>query len=352
MGTLTVAVTGATGLLGRFVVRALLDLGVEVRAWLRESSDPGPLSELLGGLQRPALQIWRSALTNSTTAAKILDGCDVLLHAAGALRGPPSVLFWHNVRPIPSLMRSAGLARLQRFVLVGSLGALHAERLDSHVVVDEAIPLDPEPYRRDPYTYSKIMQELVARTEGTRAGVPLVVTRPGVIFGPGRGALSSRIGLQLGEVLLWMSGSARLPYTYVENCARAVAAAAVRPGVEHRTFHIVDDQLPTAREIFDAYRDRGHALRTIRLPSLFVPALARAYEMGARFSKGQLPPVLDSYRAASHWKPLRYSNRSAREHLDWTPEVGIAEALERSIPRLHTYASTLRLEPSLGSATK
>jgi nucleoside-diphosphate-sugar epimerase len=328
-----VAVTGATGLLGRYLVRELVQSGAEVRAWLRETSNERSLASVLTGLSRPSLALHRGSLADPIFAAKVLEGCDVLFHVAGALDGPAATLFWHNVRPMQGILEAAARATVNRFVLVSSIAVYSADALRPHSLVDESLPIDVEPHRRDPYTFSKVIQEQIATREARRLGLPLVVVRPGVIFGPGRGALSSRIGLRIGPLLLWLSGEADLPYTYAENCAAAVASAGLTVGVEGAAFNVVDDQLPTARCVLQAYRAHGHRIRTVQVPPVLVPGLIQLYDVGARHSRGQLPRVLTRYRSASHWKPMRYSNRHAHERLGWQPRVGLAEALDRSIPQ-------------------
>src|SRR6185503_410371 len=93
------------------------------------------------------------------------------------------------------LIAAAAEAGAERFVLVSSLAVCDTQGLRRRAVVDEALPLESQPQLRDPYTYSKVQQEIMARTECARLGLPLVIVRPGVIYGPGRGCLSARVGL-------------------------------------------------------------------------------------------------------------------------------------------------------------
>jgi UDP-glucose 4-epimerase len=69
-----VAVTGAGGYVGRFVVADLLARGVAVRAWARAGTDrsgfPGPVAWVEGGLREPA------------SATALLEGADALVHCA------------------------------------------------------------------------------------------------------------------------------------------------------------------------------------------------------------------------------------------------------------------------------
>ena len=67
-----------------------------------------------------------------------------------------------------------------------------------------------------------------AATAATSHSLPLVVIRPGVIFGPGRSCLSDRVGPRLGRLLALIDPDRPLPYTFVTNCASAVVGGRAR----------------------------------------------------------------------------------------------------------------------------
>ena len=192
--------------------------------------------------------------------------------------------------------------------------------------MDETCPLDPEPHRRDPYTYSKVEQERVAWQAYREGQISLTVVRPGVIYGPGRGCLSGRVGLQINGVLVKM-GNQRLPYTFVDNCAQAVLLAGTAAGAVGQAFNVVDDDSPTGSQLLAEYRRRGGRLRVVRVPGPAIRPLSWACERYHRWSRGQLPAVLTPYKSAAQWKPMRYSNAKAKAALGWVPRVGFGQGL-------------------------
>ena len=127
--------------------------------------------------------------------------------------------------------------------------------------LDEGCPLDPAPQHRDPYAFSKIVQEQICWKARTDWNLPLVVVRPGMIYGPGRDFLSARVGLKVGPLMVRLGGSQRLPYTFVDNCAEAVMLAGTQEGIEGESFNIVDDDLPTGRELIRERRRHGARFR-------------------------------------------------------------------------------------------
>jgi nucleoside-diphosphate-sugar epimerase len=252
---------------------------------------------------------------------------------AAQLTGSPSVLFAVNVVGTRLLIRACVQHSVKRLLLVSSLSVYAAQSLPRGGLLDERCPLDPEPHLRDAYTFSKIEQERVAWAAQQAGTLPVVVLRPGVLFGPGRPLLGGRLGIRVGPLFVRMGGRRAVPYVYVDNCAEAVALAVDAPGVDGHALNIVDDNLPTANDLF-SLSCRVSRVRSVMVPRWAVQPLARAYARYADRSGGQLPRVLTPYRAAAQWNTLQYPNAQAKHALGWRPSVSLAEALSRTTAAL------------------
>ncbi|REJ92392.1 MAG: NAD-dependent epimerase/dehydratase family protein [Planctomycetota bacterium] len=323
-------VTGATGFLGKRLVQSLCREGVSVRCVVRRSSNVGGLRDFLGDDWRK-VDVARTELTDFSACVDALSGADVVYHAAAGLTGSTSTLFLNTVIPTRVLMDAALEVEVRRFVLISSLGVYGTASLPSGSVLDESSPVEPEPHLRDPYTYSKVVQEQAAWEAWRERRLPLVVVRPGVIFGLERGVLSGRVGVQVGGRLIAMGGGQTLPYTFVENCADAIALAGMEPGLEGEVFNVIDDDPPTAARLLKMLRRAGRRPRTVRVPGALIGGFSGLYEWYHRYSRGQLPGVITRYRSASMWKKLRFTNEKARRQLRWRPEVAFDEAFRRSL---------------------
>jgi nucleoside-diphosphate-sugar epimerase len=176
---------------------------------------------------------------------------------------------------------------------------------------------------------AKLRQEAVLREAAARAGFPLVVVWPGVIYGPRGGALSARVGLALPGVFLHLGGENPLPLTYVENCAEAVAVAAESPEATAQPVNVVDDDLPTCAAYLARYRREVARLRVVRLPWAGLLGLAALVERYHAASKGQLPAVLTPYKARALWGGNRFGNERLKA-LGWRQPVPTEEGLART----------------------
>jgi nucleoside-diphosphate-sugar epimerase len=247
------------------------------------------------------------------------------------LTGSSAVLFLNTVIPTRSLIDACVRNDIRRFVLVSSLGVYGAASLKRRSLLDESCPIDPAPQRRDPYTYSKVVQEQVAWQAHHDRGLPLVVIRPGVIYGPGRGLISNRIGLSIGGMLFRIGGGRKLPYVYVDHCATAIRQAGLQPGIVGEAFNVLEDNLPTGRQVLKMYRRAGRNVRSLWLPQVAIGPLSSMYEAYSCWSEGQLPPVITRYRSDSIWKPLEFTNAKARTRLGWKPHLTFEETFRLSM---------------------
>jgi len=150
-----------------------------------------------------------------------------------------------------------------------------------------------------------------------------------VVYGPGKNAITGRVGLGTFGIFLHLGGSNPIPFTYVDNCAEAVALAGLKPGVENEVFNVVDDDPPTSRQFLRGYKKNVRSFRSIRLPHFVSYLLCWSWELYSRWSHGQLPPVYNRRTWHAYWKRTRYTNEKLKGRLGWTPKVSTSEGLER-----------------------
>lgn len=330
--SLNICVTGATGFLGRRLISTLVsdEAPLNIRCLVRPTSDTAELLSQVSSNSDARIEIARGDLSDQAFLDAQLEEIDVVFHLAAALGGSTSTMFLNTVVPTRRLIQAAITNQVQRFVLVSSLGVYGTADLRRGAVLDETTPIDAHPELRDPYSFSKVRQEQVAWQAREQFGLPLVVVRPGVIYGPGRSPITSRVGLPVGPLLIRMGGRHQLPYTFVDNCADAIKHAGLTTGTEGEVFNVVDDNLPTGNRILREARKTGKRVRAISIPNRAIGPLARIYETYSNWSQGQLPPVLTRYKSQAMWKPLRYTNAKARHILNWRPAISTEEGLRRT----------------------
>jgi nucleoside-diphosphate-sugar epimerase len=320
--------TGATGFLGRRVLRRLADLGIAVRALVRPGTPPDVFGALLEEFPNAHVEAFPASFSDQPAVRRALAGVRTVLHVAASKTGSAAAQVANTVIGSGQLYQASTEARVQRFVLVSSFGVMGASNLQRGAVVDERTPLDPHPEWRDPYSFAKHRQEQLAWTHRQASALPLVVVRPGVIFGPGQNILSGRVGLSCFGVFLHLGGDNIIPLTYVDNCADAVIQAGLVAGVEGEIFCVVDDALPTSRQLLHRYRREIKAIGYVPVPFPVLRQLARVNAWYSRRTQGYLPAVFTPYKVNALWAGHHYSNQKAKSKLGWTVRIPMQQALD------------------------
>jgi peptidoglycan/xylan/chitin deacetylase (PgdA/CDA1 family) len=229
---------------------------------------------------------------------------------------------------------------------VSSFGVYGVAGLRRGTQVNEQTVLEPHPEWRDHYSYAKLRQEQLFWEYQRRNGFELVVLRPGVIYGPGGGHFSNRVGLTIGNWQLHFGGSNLLPLSYVDNCAEALVIAGTHQRAAGEVYNVHDNDLPTCREYLRAYKKNVGKVRSISVPYFAVQLLASMAAKYNRYSKGQLPAILTPYKAASQWGGNRFNNSKLRS-IGWEQLVPTTEGLRRSFAAFRTELNVAKVGKSV-----
>jgi CDP-glucose 4,6-dehydratase len=221
-----VFVTGATGIVGSWLVRELLAHNAHVSVLVR---DADPQSELLrsGDLQR--CTVFNGNVEDLWTLERAisLHEAEYVFHLAaqtivGVAQRNPFTTFEANIRGTYNLLEACRIHRaMVRGVVVASSDKAYGE-------VEELPYLETMPLRgRQPYEVSKSCTDLIASSYAHSYDVPVTIARCGNIYGGGDLNWSRIVpgtirSLLRGErPMLRSDGTLRRDYIYVKDVARA-----------------------------------------------------------------------------------------------------------------------------------
>jgi nucleoside-diphosphate-sugar epimerase len=302
--------------------------GDDVVALARPDSSSGDALEAEG------VEVAREDLRRpSDRLAELVGGADAVYHLAAGTSGGWRVMFETNVTGTESLAAVLREARFRgRLVHVSSYSVYGLNQLPAGSVVDESTPVEPEPWRRDDYSWTKALQERVIRgVEGE--GPEVVVVRPGTIYGRER-RFNYRLGRPLGsQALLLLGGRNPLPLTYVENTASLLAESGRDPAAAGQTFNAVDPEPVTQLGYVRRWRAAPDGPRTVvPFPLTALRAIGRGLAAAERLTDGRLSPpgFFDPYMIEPTMRRFRWAPSRATEVLGWQPPVSLDEAFRRT----------------------
>lgn len=316
-------VTGGTGFIGQHLLRRLCAEGVSCRALARASSDLSPLADL-------PIQWVRGDVTDVESLSGIAAGVDVVYHLAASghvtALSPEAYARFRavNVEGTRNLLQACLAEGAPRFLHFSSTAAMGLIRRPT---IDERVPCQPA----TPYQRSKYEGEQAALAAWREHGLPVVVLRPCMVYGPGG----------KGEFLRfcrWMArgvfprvgrGPTLTPLVHVRDVVQAAILAAGR-GVPGEVY------LVAAERSYEMAYIREWVLRTLglRRPYPYLPlwlALAGALgvELLARVT-GRTPPVTRRNIASTVANRV-FDISKARAQLGYRPQVTLEEGIAETV---------------------
>jgi len=296
-----VALTGATGFIGRHIAEQLLAEGRPVRALTRR---PQPQPD------RPGLTWIRGDLSNADALKDLVTGTSAVVHCAGVVRGASEA---HFMRFNAAGTRAVMGAMLQSsappaFLLISSLAARHPEL--------------------SWYAHSKQAAERLVTEE---TGLRSTIFRPPAVYGPGdREILPLFRAMRGGWLPVAAPPAARFSLLHVSDLAGAVRAwlSSDRSG---RTFE-PDDGTPggydwtTVRELAQQAWDRP--IRQVSVP-LAVLRSASWINLGLSRITGRAPMLTPAKVRELSYTDWVCDNAPVMRDLNWKPALRLADALAR-----------------------
>ncbi len=309
-----VFVTGATGFIGGYVAQHLHALGAHVLALERVPGRGEQLAQL-------GIEIVQGDITDGRRMEAILaQNVQVVMHLAAWLGSRN----WRlaepvNVQATRHLAQASAAAEVERFVFVSSISVYG---VIGNATVDESTPLRPY---GDPYGDSKIRAEAALREVAAQTGLPYVIVRPGMVYGPQSPTWTLRVAqwAKAGRMPLIGGGRGTAFPIYIDDLVDLLLLCAVHPRAVREVFNAVDDGLITLADYLGGYMRMVPTTRAIRVPCWV-----------ARLAAALADPFVRRYRLSAVIGQMcgrgQISNRKAKDLLGWSPRVPLEEGLRRS----------------------
>ncbi len=296
-----VLVAGATGAIGRPLVRQLLAAGHQVTGLARSDASAERLREAGAGVAQA------DALDADAVRTAVAEAApDAIVNALTAI--PPKL----NPRKIASQFELTNRLRVDGTRALAGAAAEHGVAR----LVSESITFTYEPggggartesdplMARPPKGFASVVdavRELEKVTLGT-PGVAGVVLRYGTLYGPGTSFAADGANaddVRKGRFPVVGDGSGHFSFVHVDDAAAAAVRAVEWEG--SGTFNVVDDEPAPVRDWLPAYAQALGARRPRRVPA----AIARVAAGEFAVSQMTLAPAV--------------SNAAARRDLGWEP---------------------------------
>ena len=246
-----ILVIGGTGFIGKALIKQLLDEGHAVRAAARGSSPA------LEDLASSKLEIVRADVSSRADIERVLDGIDTVFHLATTDSKTWEQFQEREVEPTRALGRACIARGVKRLIYTGTIDSFYAGGRAGTITDDT--PTDRNIKRRNNYARAKAAGEDALMELHRTDGLPVVIVRPGIVIGRGGNPFHWGVGKWSSEgvVETWGDGTNKLPLVLVDDVAAGLVRAMEVPGIEGRSYNLVDLPLLSAREYIDGLERIG-----------------------------------------------------------------------------------------------
>ncbi|PKO91370.1 MAG: NAD-dependent dehydratase [Betaproteobacteria bacterium HGW-Betaproteobacteria-1] len=301
-----IALTGATGFVGRRLLACLQQAGHSVVEIGRIASAADAVFFQVDGISA------------DTDFSGSMDGCDAVIHLAARVHvmhdsatDPLAAFQAVNLDGTVNLARQAARAGVRRFVYVSSI------KVNGEYTGSKPFSEADKPQPQDPYAVSKWQAEQALHEIGRETGMEIVIVRPPLVYGPGVKAnfysllklVSKALPLPLGSI------HNRRSMIYVGNLADALITCVTHPAAAGQTYLVSDGEaVSTPQLVKEIAVAMQRPDRVFCLPLSIMRFVAR---MTGRSS------TVDRLTQS-----LEIDSSKIREELGWRPPYSMQQGLQ------------------------
>jgi len=254
-----------------------------------------------------------------------------VIHLAAGTSGSEKDSQTATLQGTRNLLELCARHKPQRLIYISSCSVYGVADYEKHAIVTEQAALERFPERRGAYSASKQQAETLVHEYMSKGDVPVVILRPGTIYGPSTDVYTPMLGFALGSRYIVIgNGQFTLPYVFVDNVVEAIVKSLEKKEAEGEIFNVVDPEPLSKRRYMDSVIRRiDPRAKVSYLPYAVLDAAVWGQELLCR-ALGR-PPVLTRYRLSSSQKSVTYDCTKIIRRLDWRPPVSQQEALAQLV---------------------
>ena len=316
-----VLVTGGTGFLGKRLVELLVKERYPVRVLARKLSNIEPLRKL-------GVEVFFGDVADKDSLNTAMKGVKLVVHAAAGTSGSKKDSETGTIQGTQNVLKLCEEHKIQKLIYISSCSVYGVADYKEGQSVTEDSSLEKLPLERGSYSASKQQAESFVIDAMKNMGAPVVILRPGTIYGPGGDIFTPMLGFSAMNKIFVVIGNGKfeLPFVYVDNLVDAIIKAIQDDKANNQVFNVIDSERINKREYMNKLIKKLHPKDFIfYFTYKFIYFIIYAQEILCKVLKR--PPFLTRYRLISSQKNISYDNSKIINTLNWSPAVTIDEAL-------------------------
>lgn len=322
-----VLITGATGFIGGNLVKANLEKGHRVRAFVLPDDPKTKELDALG------VEIVTGDIRDPDSVNRAVQGMDRVFHTAAVVTDwAPKQLFQDvTVKGTENVCRAALSAKVARMVDISTNDVFGT---DESIFMDESLPLSPW---GEPYPDTKIEAEKIT-WEYHRQGLPVTMVYPCWVFGEGDQTFVPLLADAIikRDMLFWRKDVLVWP-TYIGNLVDLLMTIAVDDRAVGQGYLVHDGRSITLQAFCDQIA-QALGVEPVRrqIPYFVAYAAAVVLETLWRMLGKKQRPLLTTYTVKNLGSRLKFTIAKAERELGWKPPISYDEGFRRTMEWMKT----------------
>ena len=299
-----IIVTGASGFIGNALIERLKREDHEVIGFIHRNEPRNIIKNV---------EYKKCDITDKKSLKKAFEKCDCVFHCAAYVKdyGPKEIFFKVNYEETKNLVELSEKYKVKKFIFL------------SHIPYEK---ITASNY----YIKTKTIAENYLHHQYKENGFPVVVIRPGNVYGPGATTwvLRPLRSIKKGRITLIEHGSGIFLHTYIDNLLDALIAAATKPDIIGKSIDITDGDhsITWGRYLNDlaSMIDKGPIKKNLSKPTaLFIAKIMMFLHKVMGIDPWVTPQAVETFT-----NKRKISIKQAKELLDYSPQTPYQEGMK------------------------
>jgi 2-alkyl-3-oxoalkanoate reductase len=313
-----VFVTGASGFIGRAVVKKLIGHGHSVTALLLPQE---PASAVAGA------SVVRGDVTQPETLGGKMAGHGAVIHLAGAVG-------YQTRKDCLRINKQGTLNVVHEAVHSGVRRFIHMSSVSVYGRVPNTPIGEDFPFKKigDPYGDTKIEGENIVRVYADRGTLDLTILRPTAVYGEGDNKFLPKLveNLRSGKFRVIGDGEQSVDLVHVQDVAEFVRLVLEDRKSIGEVYNIANAHNPTWNEMLAVIcAELGVPVPSKHLPYKLAYRIAGVMEVMSFFTRK--PPRLNRYSIRLIGRQYTYLTDKARREMDFSPSTALLDGIRNYI---------------------
>jgi nucleoside-diphosphate-sugar epimerase len=324
--SMKVAITGATGFLGKSLALWLSEKGYELHLHARTEAK----ADSLRGMAKKVIVC---EITDPEGIRELVADADIVIHTVSNFRsasGPPESYKIINVDGTINTFECARAAGVKRFIHISTIGVFGDIK---ECPASETTEYNPG----DNYQRTKLEAELYCREQAKEAiGMELVVLRPCSMYGPGDMRMLKMFRmLKKGTFFVVGSCDANFHAVYIDDLLTGIWLAMTEKDINNEVFILGGENYVSLKQyITTAAQAVGSNYPWIKIPFWPMYALSAIVELACIPFK--IEPPIFRRRVKFYRNNRAFDISKAKSQLGYSPSTTLEDGMRKTVEWYHS----------------